>query len=1425
MRQYLQKGTLIRFPGNECYEIFGVIGEGGSGLIYSAGKVVSEDGSYMQESSLRYALKECYPVSRQFQFQRTASGEIVPEAASEAAVDYLHYVSDMQLNEGRMTSEIYDSSAIRMIPIQRIASDVAISFDKGAHFFEIHHAFTVMASMENKGQSIASWYEKDNPYPARVIFRMIQETLFAVREVHQAGYLHLDLQEGNIFVTGQPEDESLTCFLIDFGSARKMLADGLCAPIGNQPIFSSEGYRAPEIVRIMNGEAPDFRLGPEADVYSIGYLLLYLLTGRRYSDRMLADVRQSYDGHYLTRKNIQDMKCPPHAEEMMQRLLSKALEKEPEKRYHTVDEMLKDVSAILNAIQPYHSRIAGLKYDAYILYRSDQPLHKQVALSLQKLLERFRTPGIKRIQRVFLDETELSADAQADKQVMDALKASRYLIVIGQEEAQDTIWQAKEVKFFLRFHKPSEVLAVLAAQVPSDSELPENAVSKVGGTERHFSLAADIRGTSEKEILKKLKKDAFLRLAAPILAVPYDGLVQRYHKYQRRKRILTATVCLSVAAAFSAYALYQSYQIALQETIARRNKAQNLCVQAMDQYNRGDQASALSSALEMSEEKGDITNYVVPEQLYTLNTILDSFESGYRMHYSPRQKVTGDFSQIAFSKKGGPYGYAIDKDGKLIVFSAKEEAVVWTVDTEMIQSAVTDAMDQENDIEFVAALDDHRAIIFIGKQSVVKEVQAYAVVIDADSRIILSEFPLEAPISYKKAVFDSKDSLFAYEASDFNLYVYDVEKGTKVGSIPAETEQGEYAFTDVAISEDDSRIAAGTEKRLILYDIASKNQQTIKSVPVSNIIWTDNSHVACENYQITQDTSTSSDPWSREKRHYTFSIYDMMQPDADNVETAIQSVNTNLTDLALSTDDMGMQVLSKGMADEEKPTLMVWLRSDLYFVNGQTGQAEDFIAFQSDIVSVQSSPENNGDIFVGLSDGSMIQVTTEKTVGKRKAYAVDSELYAFSCTTDQKLILHTEEGIVLCAVSEDEDMVQHAVSDDKWNLNSIEEIQSSSGESYRLVWLNDDSNGASLLIHNGVELYDMASDVCLLHTDCEKGNRIQFAQIVENDKGKYLCLLEVSDKNNDASGKMRILSLENAKETFTYPLDGQESLNAGAGGLSWIEEMVIVPDLYHAVVKNRNGQIYEIDLKTGAVTLLPVVQENCERILSMNLSRDGKKMLLLGEKAGYLQLYEYDLENQQIDPQRIWQSEISANAANAFLVKSIDDTQVVVYDGNTVAYLIETEHMQTQQKIEITNSKNVQLSFFENDQCLLGADSERIWLYSFKKRTIVSSYIISDMKDYGLKLSADRNGHYFALKEAAIYQNLRKDDGMRKNDCHIYFVDDRDQIYPYADVAFGYLLPDENVVYQRNKEGYASHPLYTFSELYQKGIKVLEEGE
>ena len=153
-REYLSDNTYIRFPGGECYKINGRIGRGGGSLLYSACKMVLQDGKYEEQSRIRYALKECFPYSEQYEFARDSAGEIRPVTESQEAEHYLHYVAAMQLNEGKITSEIYEKEAIRMVPILHLAGGAEISQDQGESFHYVSNTYTVMASLENKGESV-----------------------------------------------------------------------------------------------------------------------------------------------------------------------------------------------------------------------------------------------------------------------------------------------------------------------------------------------------------------------------------------------------------------------------------------------------------------------------------------------------------------------------------------------------------------------------------------------------------------------------------------------------------------------------------------------------------------------------------------------------------------------------------------------------------------------------------------------------------------------------------------------------------------------------------------------------------------------------------------------------------------------------------------------------------------------------------------------------------------------------------------------------------------------------------------------------------------------------------------------------------------------------------------------------------------------
>ena len=118
-------------------------------------------------------------------------------------------------------------------------------------------------------------------------------------------------------------------------------------------------------------------------------------------------------------------------------------------------------------------------------------------------------------------------------------------------------------------------------------------------------------------------------------------------------------------------------------------------------------------------------------------------------------------------------------------------------------------------------------------------------------------------------------------------------------------------------------------------------------------------------------------------------------------------MNTNEANFGYDTDTIGMQMIYP----EKVPEILGWLRSDLYFIAGETGNIEDMISFQSDIVSVQRCSDNDSFVFAGLSDGTIVKVSVGETISKYQAYKVDNELYDFSYVKDRKMLLFTERCV------------------------------------------------------------------------------------------------------------------------------------------------------------------------------------------------------------------------------------------------------------------------------------------------------------------------------------------------------------------------------------------------------------------------------
>lgn len=188
-------------------------------------------------------------------------------------------------------------------------------------------------------------------------------------------------------------------------------------------------------------------------------------------------------------------------------------------------------------------------YDAFISYRH-LPLDEAVAGRLQELLERYRPPkGIgeknTRIERIFLDKTELPTSGDLGNSLQEALLNSHYLIVVLSEETKNSKWCMEEIRQFKEAHNEriNFILPILVSGDPSDA-IPDllrfEKCTDVNGN--RFSvevepLCCDVRAESIEASLKKLKTE-FLRIAAPLLACSFDDLYQRHKRRMRQQQLI-----------------------------------------------------------------------------------------------------------------------------------------------------------------------------------------------------------------------------------------------------------------------------------------------------------------------------------------------------------------------------------------------------------------------------------------------------------------------------------------------------------------------------------------------------------------------------------------------------------------------------------------------------------------------------------------------------------------------------------------------------------------------------------------------------------------------------------------------------------------------------------------------------------------------
>jgi eukaryotic-like serine/threonine-protein kinase len=193
------------------------------------------------------------------------------------------------------------------------------------------------------GESLADLIKRDKNIEQRRVVRVFIQACDALSHAHNKGVIHRDLKSSNIMLVEQ-EDKNDVVKVLDFGIAKLMPASGKLPQNLTQTgeVFGSPIYMSPEQCL---GQALDQR----SDIYSMGTMAYEALTGvPPLVGNTIVDTMQMHVGTKPTAMKSHNVDVLP----ALEALVFKALEKKPENRFQTMQEMyaaLKEVKSQLIA--------------------------------------------------------------------------------------------------------------------------------------------------------------------------------------------------------------------------------------------------------------------------------------------------------------------------------------------------------------------------------------------------------------------------------------------------------------------------------------------------------------------------------------------------------------------------------------------------------------------------------------------------------------------------------------------------------------------------------------------------------------------------------------------------------------------------------------------------------------------------------------------------------------------------------------------------------------------------------------------------------------------------------------------------------------------------------------------------------------------